>query len=164
MITLVSGSKHKVVELQRQLGSGCSRTITHRALDLPELQGEPEFVAAEKCKLAALKIGGPVRTSVGRGLLAFVHLFAWFHGVRCVGTFRAVIEDTSLCFNALGGLPGVYVKWFVDKLTVDGLPKLLAAFEVRRLVLRFALPRVLYRMPRLMRHAGRTSPRTRSAS
>ncbi len=32
----------------------------------------------------------------------------------------------------MGGLPGVYIKWFLDKLTVDGLPKLLAGFEVCR--------------------------------
>ena len=49
--------------------------------DLPELQGEPVDVSLEKCKLAAKEVGGPV-----------------------------IVEDTSLCFNALGGLPGVYVK------------------------------------------------------
>jgi inosine/xanthosine triphosphate pyrophosphatase family protein len=29
-----------------------------------------------------------------------------------------VVEDTSLCFNALNGLPGPYIKWwaFVTKL------------------------------------------------
>lgn len=25
-----------------------------------------------------------------------------------------MVEDTSLCYNALGGLPGVYIKWWVD--------------------------------------------------
>jgi inosine triphosphate pyrophosphatase len=49
--------------------------------DLPELQGEPVDVSIEKCKLAASQVGGPV-----------------------------IVEDTSLCFNALGGLPGVYIK------------------------------------------------------
>ena len=50
-------------------------------IDLPELQGEPVDVSLEKCKLAAKEVGGPV-----------------------------IVEDTSLCFNALGGLPGVYIK------------------------------------------------------
>lgn len=27
-----------------------------------------------------------------------------------------MVEDTSLCFNALQGLPGPYIKWFLDKL------------------------------------------------
>ena len=40
-----------------------------------------------------------------------------------------IIEDTSLCFNALGGLPGVYIKWFLEKLGHDGLNRLLAGFE-----------------------------------
>ena len=40
-----------------------------------------------------------------------------------------VIEDTSLCFSALNGLPGPYIKWFVDDLGNDGLYKLLAGHE-----------------------------------
>ena len=39
------------------------------------------------------------------------------------------MEDTSLCFNALGGLPGPYIKWFLKKLGPEGLFKLLAGFE-----------------------------------
>jgi len=59
-----------------------------------------------------------------------------------------LVEDTSLCFNALGGLPGVYVKWylayvltylhtcpltnsrirFLEKTGHDGLNNLLAAY------------------------------------
>jgi inosine triphosphate pyrophosphatase len=42
------------------------------------------------------------------------------------------VEDTSLCFNALGGLPGVYIKWFLAKLGHDGLNRMLA---VRSLLL-----------------------------
>ncbi|KAK6484442.1 inosine triphosphate pyrophosphatase-like [Huso huso] len=38
-----------------------------------------------------------------------------------------LVEDTCLCFNALGGLPGPYIKWFLDKLKPEGLYKLLAA-------------------------------------
>ena len=40
----------------------------------PELQGEPDEISKEKCRLAAERVGGPVIT-----------------------------EDTSLCFNALNG-------------------------------------------------------------
>ena len=46
-------------------------------MDLPEYQGTPAEVSREKCREAARQIGGPV-----------------------------IVEDTSLCFNALGGLPG----------------------------------------------------------
>lgn len=44
---------------------------------MPELQGDPVEIATEKCRLAAEKVKGAVFT-----------------------------EDTSLCFNALNGLPG----------------------------------------------------------
>jgi inosine triphosphate pyrophosphatase len=40
-------------------------------LDLPELQGEPDEISREKCRLAAKAVNGPV-----------------------------MVEDTSLCFNA----------------------------------------------------------------
>lgn len=40
-----------------------------------------------------------------------------------------IVEDTSLCFNALKGLPGPYIKWFLDKLGPEGLHKLLAGYE-----------------------------------
>ncbi len=113
------------------LGDSGPFELVSAKLDLPELQGEPEEVgsdaaegrpwirappthppppdprslsplqvAAEKCKLAARSVGGPVLT-----------------------------EDTSLCFNALGGLPGVYIKWFLEKLGHTGLNNLLAAYE-----------------------------------
>lgn len=40
-----------------------------------------------------------------------------------------IVEDTSLCFNAMGGLPGPYIKWFLQKLGHDGLNAMLAGFE-----------------------------------
>ncbi|KAJ1368340.1 hap1 transcriptional regulatory prottein [Parelaphostrongylus tenuis] len=40
-----------------------------------------------------------------------------------------LVEDTSLCFNALGGLPGVYIKWFLKKLGPSGLYQMLAGFD-----------------------------------
>ena len=70
------------------------------SLELPELQGEPEDIAKEKCRLAAQKVDGPV-----------------------------MVEDTSLCFNAMGGLPGPYIKWFLQKLKPEGLSKMLDGFE-----------------------------------
>jgi inosine triphosphate pyrophosphatase len=66
---------------------------------VPEYQGEPEDIAKEKAKLAAQQVNGPILT-----------------------------EDTSLCFNALHGLPGPYIKWFLEKIGHDGLNKLLAGY------------------------------------
>lgn len=53
-------------------------TVQPAKLELPELQGEPEDISREKCRIAAAQLGAAV-----------------------------MVEDTSLCFNALKGLPGV---------------------------------------------------------
>jgi inosine triphosphate pyrophosphatase len=79
---------------------GDSIKLDNKKIDLPELQGEPEEVAILKAKEAARQINGPV-----------------------------LIEDVSLCFNAFKGLPGVYIKWFVDKLGNEDVSKLLDSFD-----------------------------------
>jgi len=76
-----------------------SLILIDQKIDLPELQGDPEDIAIEKCKIAANIVGGAVLT-----------------------------EDTSLCFNALSGLPGVYIKWFLEKCGHDGLNDMLSGF------------------------------------
>ncbi|KAJ7370896.1 hypothetical protein OS493_028967 [Desmophyllum pertusum] len=40
-----------------------------------------------------------------------------------------IVEDTCLCFSALGDLPGPYVKWFLKKLGPEGLYRLLTGWE-----------------------------------
>lgn len=45
------------------------------------------------------------------------------------GSGPTLVEDTSLCYHALKGLPGPYIKWFLDKLGHDGLNKMLAGYE-----------------------------------
>ncbi len=40
-----------------------------------------------------------------------------------------IVEDTSLCFNALKGLPGPYIKWFLDSIGPEGLHRMLHGFE-----------------------------------
>ena len=49
--------------------------------------------------------------------------------VKVLNTGPVIIEDTSLCFNALGGLPGVYIKWFLKKLGPEGLHQLLGSYD-----------------------------------
>merc|ERR1711935_216874 len=69
-------------------------------LDLPEYQGTPMEVATEKIKLAYSQVKKPLIT-----------------------------EDSSLCFNAYGGLPGVYIKWFSKAVGNEGLVKMLKPFD-----------------------------------
>lgn len=65
--------------------------IINNDVDLPEYQGDPDEVARAKSDLAAKEIKGPLIT-----------------------------EDTCLCFNALGGMPGPYIKWFLQKIGPEG--------------------------------------------
>ena len=98
-VYFITGNAKKLEEVLAILGDRFPFTLVPRKVDLPELQGEPEAVAAAKCRLAASQVRAPV-----------------------------LVEDTSLCFNALGGLPGVYVKWFLEKTGHAGLNNLLAAY------------------------------------
>lgn len=72
-------------------------TVINELIDLPELQGSSEEIAREKAKLAFGKIGKP-----------------------------CFVEDTSLCFEAWNGLPGPYIKEFVERVGVKKIPSLLA--------------------------------------
>ncbi|KAJ3330778.1 hypothetical protein HDU93_010101 [Gonapodya sp. JEL0774] len=112
-ITFVTGNANKLREftaimssLFASTGTGSPSstnlpfTITSAKLDLEEIQAEtPEEIAADKCRRAAERVGGEV-----------------------------VTEDTCLCFEALGGLPGPYCKWFLERLGHVGLNNLLAAY------------------------------------
>lgn len=77
-----------------------SITVSSQSLDLPELQGTLEEVTMAKCRTAADLVKGPV-----------------------------LVEDTCLCFNALKGLPGPYIKWFMKSIGHEGLNNLLAAYD-----------------------------------
>ena len=99
-VTFVTSNARKLAEARAILGATPALTLTSRALDLPELQGEPEDVARAKARHAAVVVNGP-----------------------------ALVEDTSLCYDALGGLPGVYVKWFLEKTGPEGLVDALAAYD-----------------------------------
>ncbi|XP_012967716.1 inosine triphosphate pyrophosphatase isoform X2 [Mesocricetus auratus] len=99
-IVFVTGNAKKLEEVIQILGDKFPCTLVAQKIDLPEYQGEPDEISIQKCKEAARQVQGPV-----------------------------LVEDTCLCFNALGGLPGPYIKWFLEKLKPEGLHQLLAGFE-----------------------------------
>lgn len=43
-----------------------------------------------------------------------------------------ITEDTALCFEALGGLPGPYIKYFLEKLGHKGINDMLVGFESKK--------------------------------
>lgn len=78
--------------------------LEHQKIDLDEIQSSnPKVVIEHKVRQAFLIIGRPV-----------------------------LVEDTSLSFNALGGLPGPFVKFFVDvKNGLENMCRMLDGFEDR---------------------------------
>lgn len=99
-VVFVTGNRNKLKEALNILGKVPGFEFESKDVDLAEYQGEADAICRAKCEAAAKVIGGPV-----------------------------LVEDTSLCFNALGGLPGPYIKWFLTNLGPEGLHKLLAGFE-----------------------------------
>lgn len=82
IVTFITGNAKKLEEVAAILGKEFPRELVSKKVDLPELQGEIDEICIKKCQEAAKLVEGPV-----------------------------VVEDTCLCFNALGGLPGI-IKYF----------------------------------------------------
>ena len=61
IISFVTGNQSKVDELQGILNNS-EIAIKACKIDLPELQGNADYIATEKCRLASLQIDGPVLT------------------------------------------------------------------------------------------------------
>jgi inosine triphosphate pyrophosphatase len=103
-ITFITGNAKKLEEFTNILtlyNLDTRYNITSQKLDLPELQGANYYdIVKAKCRHASSMVGGPV-----------------------------IIEDSGLSFNSLGGLPGPYIKWFLDKIGNEGLNKMLTGFD-----------------------------------
>jgi inosine triphosphate pyrophosphatase len=103
IIHFCSGNKNKYDELSRLFAKELPDIeIKQTDVDLPELQGYPEDIVKNKLKYAldTKAKGHPI-----------------------------LVEDTSLCFNAYGGLPGAYVKYFITNLKPIGMYKMACAFD-----------------------------------
>lgn len=103
-ITFITGNKKKVEEfLSMIVGSPLLQqrySISHQSLDLEEVQGTSDWIATRK----AIQATKQCDTAV-------------------------LIEDVSLGFNAYKGLPGPYIKDFLDRIGRRGLYQMARAFE-----------------------------------
>ena len=103
IIHFCSSNKNKFEELSRIFSQELPEVeIKQVDVELPELQGYPEEIVRGKLKYAldTKAKGHPI-----------------------------LVEDTSLCFNAYGGLPGAYIKYFLTNLKPEGLYKMACAFD-----------------------------------
>jgi len=99
-ITFVSGNPLKKAEVRQILEGSIPCPLLFDTVEFDEPQATPFEISQAKCRQAVRVIKGP-----------------------------CLVEDTSLCFNALNGLPGPYIKWFIDSLGNDGLSRLLDGFD-----------------------------------
>ena len=102
-LVFVTGNANKLKEVQRLLSNVTKYEVTNQNLDLEEIQESSlEEIARKKIiqAMAALPKGQ-----------------------------RIVVEDTALGFDALNGLPGAYIKWFLKRMSLDEIVKMLEPFE-----------------------------------
>lgn len=79
--------------------------LKHRRLELPEIQSvEVEEVVRYKAEYA----------------------------YEALNRAPVMIEDTGLYFEAWNGLPGALIKWFIERVGVDGLCRMMEPFTDRR--------------------------------
>ncbi|VUC27506.1 unnamed protein product [Clonostachys rosea] len=97
-IFLITGNSNKIADFNAIL-TPAGIIVRNQAVDVPEIQGSIEEISIAKCRKAAEIFRGPV-----------------------------VIDDTALCFNAMGGLPGPYIKAFLEALGPKSLHLLLVGF------------------------------------
>ena len=101
IIKFVTGNPNKMIEVKAIIESNLpGYEVEQIKIDLDELQGEPEDISRAKCIEAFSKTKETL-----------------------------IVEDTSLCFNHLKGLPGPYIKDFLTKLGTQGLYDLVANSE-----------------------------------
>ncbi|KAF8227612.1 Ham1-like protein [Tricholoma matsutake] len=102
-LVFVTGNTNKLKEVRAILSEGGHPIdIDSQSLEIPEIQGTTQEVARAKCREAAEKTKS-----------------------------ACITEDTALCFAALNGLPGPYIKYFLEGLGHQGLNDLLTGFPTK---------------------------------
>lgn len=87
-----------------EIGAILGMVVEHQALDITEIQSlDVEEVARDKAARAFEMIGKPV-----------------------------IVDDTGMSVQALGGMPGALIAWFLDNIGPDGILKLLDGSTDRR--------------------------------
>jgi inosine triphosphate pyrophosphatase len=131
-ILFITGNQNKLKEVQQILSTTTTTTtslsidddkfpydIINENIDLPELQGDDTIeIAKEKCIMAAKQYMSTSKSKLSSSSSSS-------------SSYPTILftEDTSLCFHALHGMPGPYIKWFLKKCGHDGLYQMLGGYE-----------------------------------
>lgn len=116
-ILFVTGNEGKLREVQGFL-SGCkSIRVIHKKIDLTEIQEASAEIISRKKAEEAFRIINSLQPGEKPVLNEEAKLTP------------VLVEDTSLSFDVLDGLPGPYIKWFLEKVGCDGLIHMIEGFE-----------------------------------
>ena len=100
-LLLITGNQGKAQEF-KELLELADLQFTHQKYDLAEIQsGDIEAIGRFKTELAFSLLQAPYPDAI-------------------------LTDDTALCFDALNGLPGPFIKFFLDSLGTCGLEELTA--------------------------------------
>ncbi|KAG9508406.1 Inosine triphosphate pyrophosphatase [Fragariocoptes setiger] len=104
-VLFMTGNLSKYTELTACCGDQLN-LFEMKPFDIPEIQHiDPLTIVTEKCRFAYERL----LANNNRG---------------CI-----MVEDVSLSFNAFGGLPGPYIKWFVELMKLDDIHRMLGNFK-----------------------------------
>jgi inosine triphosphate pyrophosphatase len=101
-IHLITGNPHKFWEvfvLTQTAFEAQGYLLKQLNVDLQEIQGQSDEIVRDKASRAAEVVKD-----------------------------RVLVEDASLCFKAMNGLPGPYIKWIMQALDCEGLHTMLLGF------------------------------------
>jgi inosine triphosphate pyrophosphatase len=101
VIIFNTGNQNKFNEFSAIIKSSLPDVeVRQEQIEVPEVQGDPDEIIKQKALFALDKKKGPI-----------------------------ILEDTSLCFNAFQGLPGPYIRSFLEKLKPEGLHNMIKGQE-----------------------------------
>ncbi|POW20553.1 hypothetical protein PSHT_03409 [Puccinia striiformis] len=122
-LVFVTGNANKLREVKKILCSDISSDASLKIeVESKALDRSTQDVAREKSKAAAKLIGGPCITEASLSV-RFIPLQGGV-SIKTDTTVFIFIQDTALCFKAMGDLPG-----FLEKLGLDGLNTMLEGFK-----------------------------------
>lgn len=111
--TIITGNKNKFIELSKILSPyGQTDCLS---IDLTEIQGISEEIITKKIEQAISIVSSKRNVEKNE---------------------YVIVEDVSLCFDSLNGLPGPYIRSFYEKIGNVGLVKMLEGFENKNCIAR----------------------------
>lgn len=111
-ILIISSNQNKIDEIQNIINAyDDTINVEHCDINIPKMQMTVDVVSAYKCNYAI------------RYIMEDKNLYDTYKD------YNILTEETSLHVNALNGMPGPYINWFIDSMGVDGVYKMISFYQ-----------------------------------